>query len=245
MTSVIFTGDSHLGALKRGSDILDDDQQRQRLVFQPLGTGAEAAKPVHVFDAASGEVRITAASWQKRVFSRNAIAEFGTDAAVIVSLPFQSQRLLRLHAWQKFVPWKFAEAEFALSDQMVQAMAAEACFPALAFVRDVHKIWPRTYVLESPRLFANSVWFRKFRPEVVRHVDRLFRDHARSTLLGMGVGVIDQSTETVDADCGLTAPAFDHENPADDHHANAAFGRIAVTAVLERVDRDLGRVPAR
>lgn len=235
MRPVIITGDSHLGPIRRGLGLLPEADQ-DRFTFWPLGKGGALRSQCHVFDAASQVLRTMSRSWNNRVFSKEAIGAVGPDAVLVVSLPLNSSRILRDYSWETHTPWHLAKDEFALSDRMVERMIDDDSIHALNLVRDLARIWPQTAVIEAPRFFANASYLGRKRLDVCRHVDAAYRDRVRGILAEAGIDVIAQPAATV-TDEGMTALSFDHHDPQDDHHANEAYGKLALEEIGAYVDR--------
>ena len=235
MKPVIITGDSHLGPIRRGLDLLPEGR-RNRFVFWPLGKGAALRRKCHAFDAATLTLRTASRVWVDRVFSRETIGAMGSDTVLAVSLPLNTSRILRDYSWETYAPWHLAQAEFALSDQMVEAMIDGDSIHALNMVRDIAQIWTRTAVIEAPRFFANASYLSRKRLDVIRHVDAAYRDRVRAMLAKAGIDVIPQPAATI-TDKGMTALSFDHHDPQDDHHANEAYGKLVLEEIGAYVDR--------
>lgn len=235
MTPIILTGDSHLAAMKRGVDLLEEPRARSRFIFWPFGPATIARAAFHDRDQRDGTVTVAPARFSPVVFSQASLAVVGPDASLVISLPLHSARFLRFYSWETHVPWKRAREEVALSDKMVEEMIDEDCLHAVSFVRDVAQVLPKVHVLEAPRLFANSNLLEKSRLEVLLDLQEVYRDRVRAKLLKLGVPVIDQPSETITED-RMTDLAYDNENPDDQHHGNRAYGKLALEAVLRNVD---------
>lgn len=235
MRRILLTGDSHLGALRRAVERLSDERQKDRFVFWPLGTASATSAPLHVREAGDDAIRITAPAWQDRRFSRDSIAEVGADALLVVSLPLHTTPFLRDHAWHTHAPWQVAVQEVALSSGFLDTLAEAGSRHALALVLDLARIWPAMAVLEPPRLFPDSPFLAKARPEVCRAVEAAYRGSVRRRLAQAGIAVIDQPPVTI-TDQGMTDPTYDNENPQDRHHANARYGSLVLAGILAHSD---------
>lgn len=233
MRSVLLTGDSHLGALRRGADLLEPDSGAARAVFWPLGVGGGARTCVHRFDPAAQTVTTIVPKWHNRSFSAAEIAgAAGGDALLVVSLPLHPTRLLRDHSWRGHAPWRLAgDDRIAMSDRMIAAMIDADSRHALEFTRDLARLWPDCAVLEAPRPFANARYLRRMPMEIALHLDTLYRAQVRAALEQAGIAVIAQPGSTILPD-GTTDLAFDNENPEDDHHANAPYGALVLRQIL-------------
>lgn len=235
MTPIIITGDSHLGPLRRGQDLLAPSL-RDRITFWPLGKGGALRRKCHIFDEAAQTLQTTPRAWRNRVFSKEDMAAVGDDAILAVSLPMNTSRILRDYSWETHAPWHLARDEVALSDRMIRDMIDGDSIHALNMVRDLARIWPRTAVIEAPRFFTNASYLTVKRLDICRHVDAAYRTRVRSILAEAGIDVIAQPDRTIEKG-GTTALPFDHPDPQDDHHANDAYGKLALEDVIAYADR--------
>lgn len=234
MKPIIITGDSHVGPMRRSLCLLGQVQQ-DRFTFWPLGKGAGVRRKCHVFDADMRTLQTASRSWINRVYSRETIGAVGPDAILVVSLPLNTSRILRDYSWGTHTPWQLALGEFALSDRMVEKMIEGDTVHALNLVGDLVKVWPQTAVIEAPRFFANASYLSGKRLDVFKYVDAAYRERVRGILAAAGIDVIAQPTATI-TDEGMTALAFDHHDPQDDHHANEAYGKLALEQTIAYAD---------
>jgi len=232
---ILLTGDSHLGALRRGADLLPDAADRDRLVFWPLGRGGALRQAVHAHDAAAQTVTTLAPAWRNRVFSPQTLRAIGDGVRLAVSLPLNTSRILREYGWTTHAPWRLAVGEFPVSDRVLDAMIDSDSRHALNLVRDLAQVWPDVVVIEAPRFFARTALRDGLRPEVCAHVDAAYRARVGAALQAAGVAVVAQPAATIAAP-GLTRAEFAHDDPKDDHHANGAYGALALQDLLRATD---------
>lgn len=229
MRTVILTGDSHLGPLKR-SMALDPSLASAPLVFWPLGKGAGAREAF--FDVGLQGVTTTYSKWHNRTFSNQSLAEVSTDALLVVSLPLNTSRILRDYSWNRHVPWRLVKGEIALSDAVVSAMIEQDSQHAINFVIELQRIWNSVAVLEAPRFFRNASYLDHYRFDVCSYIDQTYRAQVSARLHTAGIKIIVQPSETIASD-GTTDLAYDHENPDDDHHGNMKYGLATLRAVID------------
>lgn len=234
MRPVLIVGDSHIVAIKRGADLLPD-AQKARLTFWPLGNGGAVREPCHSYDRDLQEVTTTSPVWQNRVFSKDTISAIGPDAVVAVSLPLNTSRILRDYSWHTHAPWHLARGEFALSGRMVERMIDDDSVNALNLVRDLSQVWPALAVIEAPRFFPDAAYLKKARLDVCRYIDECYRNRVAATIGQFGLDVIAQPRATI-TDQGTTSLLYDHPDPGDDHHANAAYGHLVLEDLFRHVD---------
>ncbi|MCF3974710.1 hypothetical protein [Paracoccus salsus] len=234
MKTIILTGDSHLGAIRRGWETLSETG-KERFAFWPLGKGSGVRVPCHVFNADAGSVTTTPELWRNREFSQKTIAAIDPDAIVVVSLPLNTSRILRDYSWHTHAPWHLATEELALSDQVIAKMIERDSIHAVNLVRDLALIWPALAVVEAPRFFANASYLTAKRLDVCLYVDTVYRQTVRQELAAAGVDVVAQPAATI-LPQGTTALKYDHPDPADDHHANEAYGRLVLDDIIRYAD---------
>ena len=93
--------------------------------------------------------------------------------------------------------------------------------------QDLSKIWPDMVVVEAPRFFANATYLGKHRFEICQYVDSAYRKRVRGQLSASGIAILDKPPSTV-TQAGTTDLRYDNENPLDNHHANAAYGKLVL-----------------
>jgi hypothetical protein len=236
MRHLILTGDSHLGCIKRGSELNPDSIHPGRLTFWPLGGGGGARACFHSLDEVAKRVSTNSPRWKNRIFDPSTIREVGNEPIIVVSLPMNTSRILRDYSWVKHVPWQLSTIEFSLSDQVVETLILQDSQFAVDFVLDLKKIWPDVVVVEGPRPFANARFFRTVKPDVIKHIDCQYRRQVSKRLLAAGVFIVTQPSASITSD-GTTDLEFDSEDPSDDHHANERYGRMVLEDILAFSER--------
>ncbi len=115
---IVITGESHLGAIVRGAP------RNAGVTFWPLGAGKLVTTPFYTHDAAAAAVHTHVRKWRNRTFSLDTLDFNGAPALLALSLPLNTSRILRDHAWDTHVPWRLKKSpdEVALSDGVVLAI---------------------------------------------------------------------------------------------------------------------------
>ena len=229
MKHILFTGDSHLGALKRAFT-LDSSLEEAPLTFWPLGKGGGTRELF--FESDSGFVKTNCPHWRNRVYSEETLSSISEDMLLVVSLPMNTSRILRDHNWVRHAPWRLAHEEIALSDAVISALIEQDSQHCLSFVSALRDVWNHVAVLEAPRLFGNASYLSRTRLDICTYVDASYRAQVSGRLSDEGIDIIPQPSETI-GENGTTDLMFDHENNDDDHHANAKYGLIALRAVID------------
>lgn len=234
MKSILVTGDSHIGPLQRGLDLLPA-AERTRYTFWPLGKGGAIRERCHTYDDVRKELTITSPNWEKRTFSRESLSELSPETFLFLSLPANTSRILRGYSWNTHVPWRLASGEAPLSDRLVEEMIDQDCRYSLELTIDLARVWRNFAVIEAPRFFANATYLKVFRQDVCQHIDSAYRSRVRDALTRHGIHLVAQPDVTI-SDDGTTKLDFDHENPLDNHHANAWYGGLVLKLLAEHAD---------
>lgn len=223
---IVITGDSHLGALYLGSRTEPD--AFNSISFAPLGRGSLSA--TDFFDVSDDGKLVTTVpdEWLNKSFSR---ADDRT--LLVVSLPLNTSRILRDRSWRTHVPWSLVaeQHEIALSDGVISAMVDQDSAHSIAFMRALSKAGIKAVALEAPRYFSHAPHLVRKRPDVCQYVDKFYRTKVTAALNEAGIDVITQPEATIEPQ-GMTSLDYAHENPLDTHHANAAYGALALKTVL-------------
>jgi hypothetical protein len=230
MTQILLIGDSHLGAVKRGYDL--HPERYPNISFASLGKGGVATSRFFEVDETGDSVRITAETWNKLEFSRAGQRDKPVPGLLVLSLPLNTSRILRDYSWDTHVPWflKRDEHEVAISDAFVEGLIDQDSCHTIDYAVALSDLGISIAVLEAPRFFEDAAYLKRCRLDVIQHVDRLYRQRVGQRLAGHGISVIPQPPQTI-GDLGTTRMAFDNEKPRDVHHANAAYGQLALDQI--------------
>lgn len=204
-------------------------------MFWPLGGGGALRRPCHIYDKGSASLTTTSPRWENRVFSRETIGSLGAGTMVFLSMPLNTSRILRDYAWYKFAPSDLAETETPLSQGMVESLIDLDVSHALNLTKDLSRVWPDLVVVEAPRFFENASYLSKHRFKICQYIDAAYRRRVKATLTKWGIAVLKQPSITVTG-AGTTDLAYDNENPLDQHHANAAYGKLVLQQMLSHAD---------
>ncbi len=200
-------------------------------MFWPLGGGGALRQPCHSYDADSLVLTITSPVWQRHIYSRETIGSVGAGTIVFLSMPLNTSRILRDFAWDRFAPGPVARDETPFSEKLVDGLIDMDSTHAVRLAQDLSKIWPNLVVVEAPRFFANAGYLGKHRFEICQHVDDVYRKRVRGQLSASGIAILDQPANTI-TEAGTTDLFYDNENPLDDHHASAAYGRLVLEQMM-------------
>lgn len=238
MRSLLVTGDSHLGSLMRGlHESTDPALTARRIEFWPLGSARMTQGDFFQVDPHDCSVSTVAGAFGDRRFSPESVELDGELPLLAVSLPLHSARVVRNAIWKTHVPWSLIEGEHEtpLSDQAVDALIEADSCRAVDFVVQLKKAGLSVVVLEAPRFFENATFLSNKRLDIHTHLEARYRQCVIARLEKAGLAVIRQPSETI-TERGTTDPAFDHDDPEDQHHANARYGELMLAALAAYAD---------
>lgn len=225
---IIFTGESHLGAIARSAP-----ETRVNATFWPLGKGSMVKTPFFEHDVATKTVRTVADGWRNRVFSKETLTFNGSQALIALSMPLNTSRVFRDYSWNTHVPWQLqkTKAEIALSDTVVDTLFAQDYGYVLKFVTALQACDISVVAIEGPRFFGIAPYLKRHRFDVCAYIDAHYRKTVKAKLFALGVDVVEQPPKTV-TDRGTTDVAFSREDPKDTYHANEKFGSLMFEEVI-------------
>lgn len=239
----IVTGDSHCTAIRRGIAELAQAGElpdAPAIEVRPLGSARRMASPFFRETAAGIAIVDTPdAKRGRKIVTLDAIPapDGAPDTRYCLCAPFHTARLWRDAHWRLHAPARLAVDEAPVSDSLIRRAAWSDQQHTFAFIDALLRRGVRLLVIESPRPFRAHRVLLKIRPEVAIHVDGIYRAMVREELERRAVPIMDLPPECYDAD-GFMLPEYASE--ADQHHANAAYGRLAVLRLLALLERDTG-----
>lgn len=222
---VFITGDSHTGALNRGLVSLS---QKGALApdlsihIRPLGGGH--LLPTPFFEDAGTHATIIEPEYTKHIAQ---LPPAGGDFdAIGLSMPLWPMRVVHQLVWDN---WSLGEV--AGRKPMSKAVFKELVKADQKYVLQLAELLQRSGVkvlaISAPRLFRDHNVLR-FIPEAQGlHIFETFRELQCAELKKRKIDIIDVPDACLDAD-GFMRPEFRHEDPKDEHHANAAFGELMI-----------------
>lgn len=218
---IVLTGESHLGAIKRGAP------ENPTVLYWPLGPGGQVVTPFFDYNAEANSVRITAPNWRKMSYSKDSLTFDGTQALLALSMPLNTSRILRDHDWVTHVPWHLVQSpdEAPLSDAVVAAILEQDYRYSIAFVEALLACGIQVVVIEGPHFFEHARYVKRMRLDVVTYIDTQYRETVIAKLAHLGVDVIRQRSETLTHQ-NSTKKKFKHESSTDQHHASAKYGTL-------------------
>ena len=226
---VLITGDSHTAALFKGLNSLKADggwPDGVRLSIRPMGGGHLTREPFF-FDRGD-HVEITTPEY-RRNFSRLPIPELdGVDTIYGISAPLHSVRIWRHPGWRKFAPNGRQFLGIPVSSGMIRQVILDDQQYVLQLLAILLRNGKRVFVIEPPHPFRHHPALRVAPPQLVHHLNLVYRSHIRCALVEMGVPIVSVPDHCVED--GFMSDAY--AQPDDHHHGNLRYGRLMMEQVL-------------
>lgn len=234
MKPILFTGDSHLAAIRKSLDPTVAEKLPGFVDFAPLGRGGEAVTDFFSVLDCGLSVTTHGDGWRNRTFSRETVQINGQEAVLVLSMPLNTSRILRDYSWARNVPWSFKSKniEIALSDTLLHELISYDSGNSIRFAVALQNAGVDVVILEGPRFFENADYLESCRFEVCQYVDEAYRRYVGRVLSENGLEIIAQPPQTI-TDYGTTNLEYDHPDPSDNHHANVAYGGLVLEHVIE------------
>ncbi len=236
MFDILLTGDSHTAALRKGQIAIEAEgrwPEQVRLSIRPLGGGHLTCEPFFVDRGDHAE--ITAAAYRRQL---QRLPMDDDPAATIygLSAPLHSVRLWRHPAWQSFAPAAMAGGVSGtpVSSGMLQRLVLEDQRNVLDLLALLKRLGKRVFVVEAPYPFDHHPALRKTSRDLVRFVDRVYRDLIRRELTRLAIPIVAVPVRCVEDGFMLDVYA----QPGDHHHGNQRYGETMMDEVLAFLDRE-------
>lgn len=227
---VLLTGDSHTAALNRGHQALLAGglwPGAVDLTIRPLGAG-HLTRDAFFVDRGDHAELVTPE--YRRQFDRLPLASDGPGVVYGLSAPLHSVRIWRHPGWRHRVPAALRSdpggAE-PVSSGLVRRIVLDDQRHILALIEILLRTRRGVFVVEAPFPFRHHPALRDTAPDVVLHLDEVYRRTIGQELQALGVPVVSVPRDCLDG--GFMRDDF--AQTGDPHHGNAAYGRL----MMERV----------
>ena len=221
---VLIFGDSNTASLKAGYEALAAAKKLPRNIdftIRPFGNSSHYLQPF--FEEKKDHVHITRTS---ALIAVKRLPSPGEDYdAAFFSGTLNSTRLWRYRCGA-FSPLANTEGKAPISSGLLRRAVQDHTRYLLDFMAALKRHGVNIHVVEGPRPFRHHDAVRPDGGEMVQFIDRFYRSQVREALQALDVPAIDLPAASYDRD-GFTLDKYRHDNPNDQHHANAAFGKLA------------------
>lgn len=231
--TLFITGDSHVGALRKGHDLLAGTGRlpaRPAIAFRPMGTSTLMRTPF--FLDRSDHLEITVPRFRQQVPALPAPGFATGDTIYCVAGPLNFHSFLSrkwwVHNWVVGMPPRRGAP---VSRGLLRHALLDMEFHELTLLRRLRELGERVCVIEPPALFRHHPALAHTPAQSLLALSRLCRDLVAEALGRMGIDIVAVPTECLDEE-GFMLPAFRHERPTDGNHGNAEFGAIMLGRLL-------------
>ncbi|MFC4213880.1 hypothetical protein ACFP4H_12125 [Pseudophaeobacter arcticus] len=234
---ILVTGDSHIGALNRGLQQLLAARKTDRSVdisILPLGGGH--LLPTPFFRDAGDHAEMVAPDYQRHM-SRLPPASPKFDA-VVLSMPLWPMRVQHQITWGKFALAEHLEGRKTISHLVFKTLVLQDQKYVLELIDLLGRIGIPVAAVSPPRMFRDHSTLKFLPATQARTCFDTYLEIMKAELKARSVPVIDLPRDCCDAE-GFMLQKFRHEDPEDEHHANAEFGALMVSAVERWAVSDL------
>jgi hypothetical protein len=231
---VFLTGDSHVGALKRGHDLL---ALRDQLPADPSvvvrAFGNAVAMRTQFFVEHDDHVEVTDPIYRRRVPVLPIQGFEKSNTIYCIAGPLNLSTVWAPHLWRRYwVTGMPAGRGRPFTAGMLRHVLLTRLQYQLRLIYKLRELDERVCVVESPGPFRHNRMMAQTPPESVIAIYRLCRRIASDELTRRGVASIDIPGECWDDD-GFMQARFRNENAEDNYHANAEFGAVMVLECLK------------
>lgn len=243
MTLIVF-GDSHANALALAYAKLDE-ATRGRLerhygvarigcvmpAYRTMGTFFSVSDDGIQLSGTHLRARFSTLTEGEEVIRRNDPRTFG------ISLGLHCTRLARDAAWQSFGILRGAGRQF-VSDAVLRAIVLDENQHVLALADALAAADVTCFFIGSP--FVKRGFIERFATNMSSEGFVLFQKRYNAIMVeaiqDRGIPVFLPPQQA--AEDGILKPEFDVDDPSDQHHANAAYGRLVWAQIAETCEAD-------
>ena len=234
VATLFITGDSHVGALRKGHDLLAGAGRlpaSPAVVFRPMGTSTLMRK--EFFVDRSDHLEITVPRFREQVTVLPA-PEFATGETVYcIAGPLNFHSLLSrkwwVHNWATGMPpRRGAPVTRGLLRHSLLAME----FHELAMVRRLRELGQRVRVIEAPAPFRHHPALAHTPAASLMALLRACREILAEELERMGIEIVAVPAECLDEE-GFMRSGLRHARPDDGNHGNEEFGAIMLRQCID------------
>lgn len=236
---ILITGDSHTGALNRGLVALRAAPDRVQpalpnIRIRPLGGGH--LLPTPFFEDAGDYARIVNPEYQRMFAQLPPKSDPNAPAtqAIGLSMPLWPMRVVHKMVWGRCTLAERIGSRTPVSRAAFRhAVLADQKY-VLALAALLQRQGLLVFAVSPPGLFADHATLRHLAPAHVLHIFNSYRAIMIDQLKQHNIPIVDIPLHCLGAD-GFMRPEFRHEDPKDQHHANAAFGRLILESVARQI----------
>jgi hypothetical protein len=238
--NIFITGDSHVGALKRGYQLLEAGGGLRTdisVVMRPLGSGIHLRTPFFIDHGDHAE--ITEPGYRQRVpvlpvrrlLGKRVIYCLAGPLNYILAGPNNKGPIWSSPTWRSYwVTGMPPTSERPFSVGMLRGVVFHQLRYQLQLMDMLLRLGERVCVVEAPGPFRHHPSLVRASAGTVAGIHALCRKMIMDELKRRTILVAAVPRECVDAD-GFMLDRYRSENPNDAHHANAEFGVLMIEQI--------------
>lgn len=234
VATLFITGDSHVGALRKGHDLLAGAGRlpaSPAVVFRPMGTSTLMRK--EFFVDRSDHLEITVPRFREQVTVLPA-PEFATGETVYcIAGPLNFHSLLSrkwwVHNWATGMPPRRGAP---VTRGLLRHSLLAREFHELTMVRRLRELGQRVCVIEAPALFRHHPALAHTPAASLMALLRACREILAEELERMGIEIVAVPAECLDEE-GFMRSGLRHARPDDGNHGNEEFGAIMLRQCID------------
>ena len=230
---ILITGDSHVGPLQRGIDLLRREKaaclDAAEVVVRPLGGGH--LLPMPFFKMKGGRIEITQPEYRTRM-ERYPPPDVADADFHGISAPLHTARVFRHEQWRDYALAGEAEG-IPVSDALLARLVDDDQRQVMAFFKALVALGLRPFAIEGPRPFRHHPAVAVLGAPKVLRIDRFYRERMRAWLAAEGIAQVDIPPELMDAD-GFMLETMS-KDASDAHHGNERFGARMVARIVDQL----------
>ena len=228
---ILITGDSHTGAIARGLQMLEKEGSSSYgdiVMVKPLGGGH--LLPTPFFRDVGSHAEIVDPIYKKH-FSQLPPLSLSVDA-IGLSMPLWPMRVIHKIVWGHSSLAESLNGRTPISHAVFRQMVLSDQAYVLRLAELLKRLNIPVAAVSGPGLFADHATLRHLNPVHVLGIFNEYREIMLSELRSREISVIDVPSECL-GDDGFMRAEFRHEDPEDEHHANADFGAKIIQKIVE------------
>lgn len=237
--NILITGGSHVVALNQGFKRLKQAGEvpaSLEIRVRPLGGGLSVSRDF--FCPRDDHVEITHPKF--RVKFRRIPPPGVTYDAVALSTALYSRPVWNKTDWEVYGIPGFAEDRIPISNSLLKRAIYDDNKHIIEFLGHLRTLGINVCVVEGPRPFRHNIEVKRTGPDLVKHIDTLYRSLTLEILDREGIPVVSVPDVALDED-GFMLENYRHKNPKDKTHGNPEFGLMMMQLVIQYVQQSVAQ----
>lgn len=236
---ILVTGGSHVVALNQGFKQLRDAGKvpaSLEFILRPLGGGLSVARDF--YSPRDDHVEITNPKYWAKF--RQIPPPGETYGMVAVSTALYSRPVWNKSDWGVYGIPGFAKDRIPISEGLLRRAIYDDNKHIIGFLAHLRTLGMKVCIVEGPRPFRHNIEVKRNGPDLVKHIDALYRSLTLEVLSREQIPVVLVPDTAFDTD-GFMLEKYRHKNPDDKTHGSSEFGLLMMERVLQFVQKNTDR----